>query len=173
MRRWRPQRRKLAEANSNAHRQAEYQRPFNRADVGRKVERVTRVEAKAAAQNDHAGNGICVSDRGYWIVPCPGKKPMRTGWQKDRVTRSELKAILTDGQLNMATVLNQSDLIDVECDTPEAEAALVEHFGGQVPATPTSAEQTGQALVVQKSAGRVGGESGHYNRGHRIPSWER
>jgi Bifunctional DNA primase/polymerase, N-terminal/Primase C terminal 1 (PriCT-1) len=76
-------------------------------------------------------------DRGLWVVPCKGKKAIVDDWNEKRVSREELRRWLEGTHLNIAIVLNQSDCIDVECDTPEAESNLQNLFNGKIPPTPT------------------------------------
>ena len=61
---------------------------------------------------------------GYAVVPCDGKKPTVSGWPEKRLTAEELRAALEGTKLNIAIALNLSDVIDVECDSPEAEPNL-------------------------------------------------
>jgi hypothetical protein len=69
--------------------------------------------------------------QGYAVVPCGGKKPTVRGWGERRLTPAELRGALAGPHLNIAIALNQSDLIDAECDTLEAETALQTMFGGR------------------------------------------
>src|SRR5262245_60555003 len=76
-------------------------------------------------------------DLGYPLTPTRGKKPYRRGWQMEHLTREELEHAYHDGATGIALILNQSDYIDVECDTGEAKQNLQRHFGGTIPPTPT------------------------------------
>jgi hypothetical protein len=72
-------------------------------------------------------------DRGLWVVPCEGKHAVVKGWDTKRLSREDLVKILNGTHLNIAIVLNQSDVIDVECDSEEAEAALLAMFDEDFP----------------------------------------
>ena len=75
---------------------------------------------------------------GWWVVPQVGKRAVALGWQDFRLAEADLHEYLGGGrEMNIALVLNQSAVIDVECDSPEAEAELVRLCGGAVPRTPT------------------------------------
>ncbi len=69
--------------------------------------------------------------KGFAVVPCDGKKPVIAGWNTKRLTQDELDALLNGTILNIGIALNLSDVIDIECDTPEAEAKLQAMFGGR------------------------------------------
>jgi hypothetical protein len=75
--------------------------------------------------------------KGYAVVPCDGKKPLARGWTERRLTPEELREALVRPHRNIAIVLSLSGLIDVECDSPEAEPSLLTMFGGKLPPTPT------------------------------------
>jgi hypothetical protein len=92
-------------------------------------------------------------DRGLSVVPCNGKKPIWSDWQKVRRSRQELIDALQDAKLNIAIVLNQSEWIDVECDSPEAEAHLQEMFGGKIPPTPTWQSRRGKHRSFRRPEG--------------------
>jgi len=92
-------------------------------------------------------------DRGLWIVPCNGKGPIWPNWQRKRGKRSDLEQALKGSQLNIALVLNQSDYIDVECDTPEAEQALQAMFNGRLPPTPTWQSRRGKHRLFRRPKG--------------------
>lgn len=80
---------------------------------------------------------LALRSRGFSVVPCQGKKPIAKGWDKKRLTEERLRRDLDGTNLNIALALNQSELIDVECDSPEAEANLQLLFGRKIPPTPT------------------------------------
>ncbi len=111
--------------------------------------------------NGHpTGNGTSVlaeaerlHDRGLWVVPCNGKRAVVPGWNERRLTREELRAALDGSRLNIAIALNQSDLIDVECDGPAAEPNLQALFGGAVPATPTWRSRRGLHRLFRRPPG--------------------
>jgi hypothetical protein len=92
-------------------------------------------------------------NRGLWVVPCNGKEPLVKEWQKKRLTLTELKAMLVGTHNNIALVLNQSDLIDVECDGDDAEVKLQEMFGGEVPDTPTWRSKRGFHRLFRRPPG--------------------
>ncbi|MSR55051.1 MAG: hypothetical protein EXS09_17440 [Gemmataceae bacterium] len=74
---------------------------------------------------------------GYSVVPVEGKAAFTPGWNENRFTESELEAALKGTKRNIAIALNHSELIDVECDSDEAETNLQEMFDGEIPPTPT------------------------------------
>jgi hypothetical protein len=86
-------------------------------------------------------------------VPCAGKKPVLPGWNKERLTEAELDAALQGTNHNIAIALNLSELIDVECDTDEAESNLQAMFGGQVPPTPTWRSKRGLHRLFRRPPG--------------------
>lgn len=92
-------------------------------------------------------------DRGYWVVPCDGKRAVVEGWHERRVDPDELKALLAGTSLNIALALHKSDLIDVECDGAEAEPSLHAMFGGQVPPTPTYKSKRGLHRLFRRPTG--------------------
>ena len=49
--------------------------------------------------------------------------------------------------------MHKSDVIDVECDTPEAETALQAMFDGQIPATPTYKSARGKHRLFRRPEG--------------------
>jgi hypothetical protein len=94
-----------------------------------------------------------LTKKGYWIVPCDGKKPVGTDWQGRRREMAELWRELHIPGKNIALVLNRSNLIDVECDTEEAEARLHEMFGGAIPMTPTWQSKRGRHRLFVRPEG--------------------
>jgi P4 family phage/plasmid primase-like protien len=75
---------------------------------------------------------------GLAVVPCVGKKPcIGKGWQTKRLSAAELRHHLSRPGVGIGIVLNLTPFIDVECDTPEAEAAFKRMCGGKIPRTPT------------------------------------
>ena len=92
-------------------------------------------------------------DSGLWIVHCNGKGPAPKQWDKKRLSREELTAVLEGGKYNIAIVLNQSDLIDVECDEPEAEPNLQKMFDGEIPPTPTWQSRRGKHRLFRRPKG--------------------
>jgi hypothetical protein len=93
-------------------------------------------------------------DRGLWVVPCRGKKAIWKDWQVKWRSREELSTALKDNpNLNVAIVLNQSEWIDMECDSDEAEARLQEWFGGSIPPTPTWKSKRGFHRLFRRPRG--------------------
>ena len=92
-------------------------------------------------------------DRGLWVVPCDGKRATVKEWDKKRLTRKELREKLTGTRLNIAFVLSQSDMIDVECDTPDAETNLKKLFDGKIPRTPTWRSKRGLHRLFKRPTG--------------------
>lgn len=91
--------------------------------------------------------------RGFAVVPCRGKRAIVSGWAEKRLSSDELRDMLSDPDLNIAIALNQSDLIDVECDTTEAETTLQELFGGEMPPTPTWKSKRGKHRLFKRPSG--------------------
>jgi hypothetical protein len=92
--------------------------------------------------------------QGLPVVPCVGKRPIGKGWHKERRSREELMAELAANErLNIALVLNQSPWIDVECDSPEAEEALLKMCGGKIPETPTWESARGKHRLFEETPG--------------------
>ena len=73
---------------------------------------------------------------GWWVVPQVGKRAVVLGWDRFRLTEGDLRDYLADGKLNIAVALNQSSVVDVECDSPEAEE-LLGSLCPDLPRTPT------------------------------------
>jgi len=92
-------------------------------------------------------------DRGLPIVPCNGKVPIWKDWHKGKQSREELAAELDGTKLNIALVLNKTDWIDAECDSPEAEDNLQELFGGDIPPTPTWQSRRGKHRLFRRPEG--------------------
>jgi hypothetical protein len=90
---------------------------------------------------------------GLSVVPCDGKKPVVKGWPTKRLTEEELREHLSDGELNIAVALNQSDWIDIECDSKEAEKKLRKLFGGKMPRTPTYRSKRGKHFIFLRPPG--------------------
>ena len=88
--------------------------------------------------------------RGYWIVPCDGKRAIVKGWDNTRLTREELCEKLDGTNLNIAIALNQSRIIDVEADTPEAETAFAALCDGMIPNTPTWKSKRGKHRLFRR-----------------------
>ncbi len=77
---------------------------------------------------------------GWRIIPTRGKAPCGgVGWpSKATSDAGEAMAMLDDTQADgIGVLLRASGLIDLDADSPEAEAAIQRLFGGQVPQTPT------------------------------------
>jgi hypothetical protein len=71
-------------------------------------------------------------------------------WDQQRLTRQELDSRLKGTTLNIAIVLNQSDMIDAECDSEEAETNLRAMFGGKIPKTPTWQSKRGKHRLFRR-----------------------
>jgi hypothetical protein len=87
---------------------------------------------------------------GYAVVPCDGKRPTVTAWPNKRLTEAELSAALDGKGLNIAIALNQSGMIDVECDSLEAEPNLQILCGGAIPPTPTWQSKHGKHRLFRR-----------------------
>ena len=98
-------------------------------------------------------SALALYDQDYWIVPTNGKGPIWKAWHKERRSRDELETALRQNpNLGIALVLNQSSLIDIECDTPEAEENLQNLFGGDIPPTPTFQSARGKHRLFRRPA---------------------
>jgi hypothetical protein len=113
-----------------------------------------------SAKRPQADNGTSVQtealrleERGLAVVPCKDKRCLVPGWNERRLTRDELKTALAVPGRNIAIALNLSGVIDLECDTPEAEAALLKMFGGEVPPTPTWTSKRGKHRLFRRPEG--------------------
>lgn len=80
---------------------------------------------------------VRLHELGYWVVPQVGKRAIALGWQQFRLSEVDLTEYLSGRHLNIAIALNQSAVIDVECDSDDAERELQALCGGAVPKTPT------------------------------------
>jgi hypothetical protein len=69
------------------------------------------------------------------------------------LTPAELRSALGRPGLNIAIALNLSAVIDVECDSPEAEPNLQAMFGGEVPRTPTWKSKRGLHRLFRRPHG--------------------
>jgi hypothetical protein len=93
-------------------------------------------------------------ERGYWVVPCDGKRARIKKWNERRVTLEELRAELNHGaKRNIALELSHSDLVDVECDSDEAANNLQALFGGQIPTTPSWRSKRGVHRLFRRPDG--------------------
>jgi hypothetical protein len=93
-----------------------------------------------------------LQERGLVVIPCRGKKPT-VKWGERSPTRDELADALKDPALNIAIALDRSPWIDVECDSPEAEANLSAIFSGGLPKTPTWKSARGAHRLFVRPAG--------------------
>lgn len=104
--------------------------------------------------NDVLAAAMGLHDRGLWVVPCKGKKLLCKNWPKERQGKEQLTdALKRAPDLNIAIVLNQSDWIDVECDSPAAEASLQKLFGREIPPTPTWESSRGKHRLFVRPDG--------------------
>lgn len=90
--------------------------------------------------------GVCACSLGA-RCPSPGKRPHPKEWQKAGTTDEEVIASWWGRwpQANCGIVLGEhSNLIDVECDSPEAEELLLKLFDGDIPVVPTFAGVRGK-----------------------------
>lgn len=94
---------------------------------------------------------------GFAVVPCEGKKPIIKGWPDVCLSPNELEAELAGKRLNIAIALNQSDLIDIECDSDDAESALEQLFRDcdceAIPRTPTYRSKRGCHRLFKRPDG--------------------
>jgi hypothetical protein len=87
---------------------------------------------------------------GYAVVPCEGKGCRVPEWQKVRIQPEQLIERYHKPGANLAIALNLSNVVDVECDTPEAEPNLQLLFGGQIPPTPTWKSKRGNHRLFRR-----------------------
>jgi hypothetical protein len=115
----------------------------------------TKRNAPKPSTNDTSilGEALRLHDRGYWIVPCDGKRAVVKGWDTKRLSQADLVKFLNGIHRNIAIVLNQSDSIDVECDSEEAEAALLAMFDEDIPPTPTWKSKRGKHRLFHRPSG--------------------
>lgn len=91
---------------------------------------------------------------GLWVFPCEGKKPVLKNWPNQRLDLDDLDRWFRNGHnFNVAFALNQSPWIDVECDSPEAEANLQSLCGGRIPPTPTYISKRGKHRIFVRPKG--------------------
>lgn len=90
---------------------------------------------------------------GCWVVPCNGKRAVVKDWPQKRLSSDELRDKLSASGSNIAVALNQSNFIDVECDTAEAETNLQKLFGAKIPPTPTWKSKRGKHRLFKRSSG--------------------
>jgi len=100
-----------------------------------------RMEALEQTETPATQAAIAYARLGWYVVPVRGKVPSGgSGWP-NQATRDpgEAACLFEDTPHDgVGVVLGpKSDLIDLDCDSPDAEATLQELFGGEVPATPT------------------------------------
>ena len=88
---------------------------------------------------------------GHRVIPCIGKRPVINEWQNRRLNAEELIYDLKRNDRNIAIVLNNSGWIDVECDSPKAEANLQTMFDGNIPSTVTWISPRGKHRLFRQS----------------------
>lgn len=96
---------------------------------------------------------LWLNDRGFWVVPCNGKRPVVSEWDKRKLSATKLIDALEGTGCNIAIVVSQSALVDVECDSPEAESRLQELCGGEIPPTPTWQSARGKHRLFLRPSG--------------------
>lgn len=106
--------------------------------------------------NGHANvatEALKLEAAGFSVVPVNGKKPTEAGWAQKRFSADQLESKLKGSKLGIAVEWSQSDLIDVECDTAEAETALLGMFDGEIPETPTWQSERGKHRLFRRPEG--------------------
>lgn len=106
--------------------------------------------------NGHAPNvaeALRLEALGFSVVPVAGKVPVEKGYTQRRLTADELSSRLRGTKLGIAIDLSKTDYIDVECDSPEAEAALLAMFDGEMPPTPTWQSERGKHRLFGRPKG--------------------
>lgn len=93
------------------------------------------------------------AEYGWLVVPVRGKVPIGQAWQKRAATTGEEVEGLFSVQHDGVGVLlgEASGIIDLECDSEEAEHQLIELFGGTIPETPTFQSTRGKHRLFQWS----------------------
>ncbi|MGZ0173915.1 MAG: bifunctional DNA primase/polymerase [Planctomycetales bacterium] len=119
-----------------------------------------RLTCESKTRNGHSGETEIVEaalkyyDLGLWIVPAKGKQLIRKDWPKKRRSREELaRTLRSDKKFGIAFVLNHSDWIDVECDSPESEVQFREMCGGDIPTTATWQSKRGKHFLFRRPDG--------------------
>src|SRR5262249_7636314 len=117
-------------------------------------------KSKDSGANEHAAadkavgvEGLRLHDLGFWIVPVSDKGAFWENWPTVRRNREDLVSALQEKNIGIALVLNQTDWIDVECDTAEAEANLQAMFAGMIPPTPTWQSARGKHRLFVRPEG--------------------
>src|SRR5262245_47280398 len=112
------------------------------------------VPQEAGPRESIRDEALRLHDAGFWVVPCRGKVAVWKAWQTQRRRRADLEAVLANGHgYNIGIVLSQSNLIDVECDSDDAETAVQSLFGGKVPPTPTWKSKRGRHRLFKRPEG--------------------
>jgi hypothetical protein len=94
-----------------------------------------------------------LGELGYAVTTCIGKRPNRRNWDKAGLKLSEVLALTDESELNLAILLNESGVVDLECDSEAAEASLQRLFSGNVPPTPTWQSKRGKHRLFRRPEG--------------------
>ncbi len=89
---------------------------------------------------------------GWQVLPVVGKIPQGTAWQDRATNDPEQVAALFSGHSfdGVGVKLGQaSGIVDIECDSPEAEQTLFALLNGEVPITPTFASTRGKHYLFR------------------------
>lgn len=92
---------------------------------------------KTVSRNARMEAALALHRLGYPVTLCQGKKPNRKGWPNHVYTIDEIRReFQLAPSLNVGIVLgSRSGIIDIECDSEQAELDLLQLFGGEIPHT--------------------------------------
>ena len=118
---------------------------------------------------DRLEAALDLTQRGMAIVLCEGKSPdvSGKGWQNRRWTEQDIKREFDrHPSRTLGLIMGpRSGVIDLECDSPEAEKTLLDLFDGEVPVTPTWKSKRGKHRLHQYAARLDVIGKGHFNIG--------
>jgi len=87
---------------------------------------------------------------GWCVLPVWDKVPQGAEWQ-NKATNSEVVKLFNSQRFNGVGVLlgAKSGIVDIECDSDEAEETLLELLGGELPNTPTFQSTRGKHYLFK------------------------
>jgi hypothetical protein len=86
------------------------------------------------------------------LVPCTGKRAVGE-WGEHRWTLDEIRVAVNNGATGIAVDLYKSGIVDVECDSTDAEEHLRAVLNGNTPTTPTYRSSRGFHRLFRRPAG--------------------
>jgi len=110
-------------------------------------------QRKTTHDSEQLDIALKLHEMGYWIAVCDGKRPIHREWQSMRLNKRELTQRLEQRpDANVGIVLGRGKgrqrIMDVECDSPEAERAWLEMCKQaglrRLPNTPTYTSSRGK-----------------------------